>query len=389
MEFFYFVEANALIIMLGCWLAFMIKKEGTLRASNQIFFRMAICNTAMLALEAACDFVNGRPENSFYISNIILNAMRLVIAAYASQTWLLYTLHFLRPKQSLPKKIQRLIFIPFLLVSAFVIASIFTGWVFYVNRYTNLYTRGKFAFIHMIATYGYFGNAANYALIKMLRSRCRCSNKMCCTNFLVFVVMPVASGAVNLINPYLNIICFFLLISLFLIFTRVQFSQIVLDGLTGVNNRNCFDNYLYSISADKPFSACLFMMDINSFKEINDSFGHPEGDQALEQTAKIISQIFKDENCMIARYGGDEFAVLAVSPEPLRKVDANAEALRLALYKAFAEYNSSSSKPYELTLSAGYAYMIGRGEADAQQLIRASDIDLYNEKQRIHRSNYS
>ena len=389
MEFFYFVEANALIIMLGCWLAFMIKKEGTLRASNQIFFRMAICNTAVLALEAACAFVNGRPENSFYISNIILNAMRLVIAAYASQTWLLYTLHFLRPKQSLPKKIQRLIFIPFFLVSAFVIASIFTGWVFYINRYTNLYTRGKFAFIHMIATYGYFGNAANYALIKMLRSRCRCSNKMCYTNFLVFVVMPVASGAVNLMNPYLNIIWVFLLISLFLIFTRVQFSQIVLDGLTGVNNRNCFDNYLYSISADKPFSACLFMMDINSFKEINDSFGHPEGDQALEQTAKIISQIFKDENCMIARYGGDEFAVLAVSPEPLRKVDANAEALRLALYKAFAEYNSSSSKPYELTLSAGYAYMIGRGEADAQQLIRASDIDLYNEKQRIHRSNYS
>ncbi|MBR3550059.1 MAG: GGDEF domain-containing protein [Treponema sp.] len=386
MEFVYFVEANALSLMLGLWLALTVKKEGSLRASNQIFFRMAICTTVVLALEAACSLVNGRPGNSFYIANIILNAVRLILAAYASQTWLLYTLHFLRPKQTLPRRIRKMIFIPFLIVAAFVALSVFTRWVFYVDKYTNLYTRGKFCFIHMIATYGYFGNAANYALIKMLRSRCRYSNKMCCTNFLVFVVMPVASGAVNLMNPYLNIIWVFLLISLFLIFTRVQFSQIVLDGLTGVNNRNCFDNYLYSISTDKPFSACLFMMDINSFKEINDSFGHPEGDQALEQTAKIISQIFKDENCMIARYGGDEFAVLAVSPEPFRKVDANAEALRLALYKAFAEYNSSSGKPYELTVSVGYAFMIGRDEVDAQQLIKASDSDLYREKQRVHSS---
>ena len=68
MEFFYFVEANALSIMLGCWLALMVKKEGTLRASNQIFFRMAICTTAVLALEASCSLVNGRAENSFYFS---------------------------------------------------------------------------------------------------------------------------------------------------------------------------------------------------------------------------------------------------------------------------------------------------------------------------------
>ncbi|MCR5319290.1 MAG: diguanylate cyclase [Treponema sp.] len=388
MEFVYFVEANALSLMLGLWLALTVKKEGSLRASNQIFFRMAICTTIVLALEAACSLVNGRPEKSFYIANIILNAVRLILAAYASQIWLLYTLHFLRPKQTLPKRIRKMIFIPFVIVSAFVALSTFTRWVFYVDKYTNLYTRGKFCFIHMIATYGYFGSASSFALIKMFGGKCR-SNKMCCTNFLVFVLMPIISGIVTLINPYLNIIWIFLLISLFLIFTRVQFAQIVKDGLTGVNNRNCFDNYLYSISADKPFSACLFMMDINFFKDINDSFGHPEGDQALEQTAKIISQIFKDENCMIARYGGDEFAVLTVSPEPLKKVNTNAESLRLALYKAFAEYNSSTSKPYELTLSVGYAYMIGRGETDAQQLIRASDIDLYNEKQRIHRSNYS
>lgn len=387
MEFFYFVEANALIIMLGCWLAFMIKKEGTLRASNQIFFRMAICNTAVLALEAACAFVNGRAENSFYISNIILNAMRLVLAAYASQTWLLYTLHFLRPKQSLPKKIQRLIFIPFLVVSAFVIASIFTGWVFYINKYTNLYTRGKFCFIHMIATYGYLGSASCFALFKMLHCRRR-PDKMCCTYILVFVAMPVLSGIVTAINPYLNIVWIFVMLSLFVLFTRVQFAQIVLDGLTGVNNRNSFDNYLYSVSSGKAFSACLFMMDINFFKDINDGYGHPEGDQALEQTAKILTQVFKDENCMIARYGGDEFAVLMVSGDQLTSVPVNAESLRLALYKAFADYNSSSGKPYELTVSVGYAFMIGRDEVDAQQLIKASDSDLYREKQRIHNSKY-
>ncbi|MBQ2206489.1 MAG: diguanylate cyclase [Treponema sp.] len=100
----------------------------------------------------------------------------------------------------------------------------------------------------------------------------------------------------------------------------------------------------------------------------------------------MLTQIFKDENCMIARYGGDEFAVLMVSGDQLTSVPVNAEALRLALYKAFAEYNSSSGKPYELTVSVGYAFMIGRDEVDAQQLIKASDSDLYREKQRVHSS---
>ncbi len=387
MEFFYFVEANALSIMLGCWLALMVKKEGTLRASNQIFFRMAICTTAVLALEASCSLVNGRAENSFYFSNIILNAIRLVLAAYASYTWLLYTLHFLRPKQSLPQRLRHLMFIPFVIVSFFVLGSIFTRWIFYVDKYTNLYTRGKFCFIHMIATYGYLGSASCFALFKTIK--CRRSNKMCCTYILVFVMVPIVSGIITTINPYFNIVWIFILISLFVLFTQVQFSQIVRDGLTGVNNRNSFDNYIYSISDGKAFSSCLFMIDINFFKDINDTYGHPEGDQALEQTAKILSQIFKEENCMIARYGGDEFAVLILSPDPMQKVSVNAEALRLALYKAFAEYNSSSGKPYELTISAGYSFMMGRDEAAAQELIKSSDTDLYREKQRIHNIRFS
>ncbi|MBP5695079.1 MAG: diguanylate cyclase [Treponema sp.] len=387
MEFFYFVEANALSIMLGCWLALMVKKEGTLRASNQIFFRMAICTTAVLALEASCSLVNGRAENSFYFSNIILNAIRLVLAAYASYTWLLYTLHFLRPKQSLPKRIRHLMLIPFVIVSIFVLVSIFTRWIFYVDKYTNLYTRGKFCFIHMIATYGYLGSASCFALFKTIK--CRRSNKMCCTYILVFVMVPIVSGIITTINPYFNIVWIFILISLFVLFTQVQFSQIVRDGLTGVNNRNSFDNYIYSISDGKAFSSCLFMIDINFFKDINDTYGHPEGDQALEQTAKILSQIFKEENCMIARYGGDEFAELILSSDPMQKVSVNAEALRLALYKAFAEYNSSSGKPYELTISAGYSFMMGRDEAAAQELIRSSDTDLYREKQRIHNIRFS
>jgi len=383
MELFYFLEANLLCLLLGIWLSLMIKKEGTLRASNQIFFRMSVCTTCALALDTACSFVNGKAENSFYLANIILNTARLIIAAYASQTWLLYTLHFLRPKQSLPKKIQRIMLIPFIVVSIFVMISVFTGWIFFVDKYTNLYTRGKFYFIHMIATYGYFGFSAHFSLMKTLKCG-RLSDRMCSTNFLVFVMMPVISGIITMLFPYFNIVWIFVMISLFVLFTRVQFARILQDGLTGVNNRNCFDDYIYSISAGKAFSACLFMMDINFFKDINDSYGHPEGDQALEQTAKILSKIFKDENCMIARYGGDEFAVLIVSNDQMKIVPVNAESLRLGIYKAFAEYNASSGKPYELTVSVGYSFMIGHGENAAQQMIKASDSDLYREKQRIH-----
>ncbi len=86
-----------------------------------------------------------------------------------------------------------------------------------------------------------------------------------------------------------------------------------LDPLTGLANRKAFDEYitrsieLHSLLGQP---ASLMMIDVDNFKDINDSHGHPAGDIALRQIANVLSRTFLRRVDFVCRYGGDEFAVI-------------------------------------------------------------------------------
>ncbi len=88
------------------------------------------------------------------------------------------------------------------------------------------------------------------------------------------------------------------------------------DALTGVLNRSSFEKILRSKienfnKTGEPF--CLFMIDLDKFKEINDLYGHVAGDEALSQIANMIKKELRKPD-VVARYGGDEFAVIVHAP---------------------------------------------------------------------------
>ena len=84
-------------------------------------------------------------------------------------------------------------------------------------------------------------------------------------------------------------------------------SLIETDPLTGLLNRNSWNDNLEKLSvSDNSFS--VIFIDIDNFKNINDSYGHQKGDQVLKLTSKWLKNIFRDED-MIFRLGGDEFAI--------------------------------------------------------------------------------
>ena len=79
----------------------------------------------------------------------------------------------------------------------------------------------------------------------------------------------------------------------------------LIDGLTGIRNRMALRN-------DYPFyqkhAVTVMMLDLNCFKEINDTLGHEEGDRVLKETASLLSHFFGNGHCY--RFGGDEFLVI-------------------------------------------------------------------------------
>ncbi len=82
-------------------------------------------------------------------------------------------------------------------------------------------------------------------------------------------------------------------------------------------NNMCY-TYLYEQMDKHAKDGMLWLMllDIDAFKSINDTYGHIEGDTALKKTAHVLQAVCNQHNCFLARYGGDEFVLAAITADP-------------------------------------------------------------------------
>jgi diguanylate cyclase (GGDEF)-like protein len=119
-------------------------------------------------------------------------------------------------------------------------------------------------------------------------------------------------------------------------------------------------------------SLYLFVLDLDKFKDINDNFGHHEGDRALITVAEVLKRICGPKGCFISRFGGDEFNLVADLPDM-----AAAEAIKFAINYEIAQ--RAASLPYRLSLSIGFAASRGKGET-LKDLFERADDALYREK---------
>ncbi|MBD0267863.1 MAG: diguanylate cyclase [Cyanobacteria bacterium Co-bin8] len=152
------------------------------------------------------------------------------------------------------------------------------------------------------------------------------------------------------------------------------------DGLTGLANRTRFDEHLRQEwqrlkRIQAPLS--LILCDVDCFKLFNDTYGHPRGDQCLQQ----VSGILKDSACraadLAARYGGEEFAL--VLPETdLEGALQVAEKIRQRLQDLSIPHHSSVHQ--QVTLSLGVATLVPTEQGNPQALIRVADEHLYQAK---------
>lgn len=156
-----------------------------------------------------------------------------------------------------------------------------------------------------------------------------------------------------------------------------------LDGLTGIANRRSFDRFLdeeWRRSLRKGHDISILMLDIDFFKNYNDHYGHPQGDECLKQVAGVIAQAMPRAGDFAARYGGEEFA--CVLPETDREgALAVAERILHRVRELKIPHAQSKVEPY-LTVSIGAAtVMAPKVDARAAELVAMGDQALYRAKE--------
>ncbi|PID15946.1 MULTISPECIES: diguanylate cyclase [unclassified Sporosarcina] len=151
-------------------------------------------------------------------------------------------------------------------------------------------------------------------------------------------------------------------------------SSMITDSLTGVGNRRYFDETINTLAkkADQSEAAfSLVIIDLDHFKQVNDLYGHPAGDEVLRMFGKIIKEE-KREGDYVCRYGGEEFALLFCN--------SKAEDTVHAVERIRAKFNNtiftSGDETFHVTFSAGSATY----EGNTANMISAADQALYEAK---------
>jgi diguanylate cyclase (GGDEF)-like protein/PAS domain S-box-containing protein len=152
----------------------------------------------------------------------------------------------------------------------------------------------------------------------------------------------------------------------------------LIDELTGLYNRRGFlavtEQHVAAIRRDNKIPIVLYA-DLDGLKEINDSYGHHEGDRALAITAQILKETFRSSD-ILARLGGDEFVALAAIEE-----DEGAESLTDRLRAQFEASNALRTRPYNLSVSVGVAHF-ENDRYSIEDLMAQADRAMYEEKRR-------
>ncbi|MCI0402466.1 MAG: diguanylate cyclase [Acidobacteria bacterium] len=157
----------------------------------------------------------------------------------------------------------------------------------------------------------------------------------------------------------------------------------LVDELTGLYNRRGFlvlAEQQQKIGRRTRRGFLLFFLDLDGLKEINDNFGHKEGDHAIVKASEVLKEAFRGSD-IIARLGGDEFAVLAVEADT-----GAAQRPLMELEHELKELKARKELPYNISLSIGVARSNPNNDESIEQLLTQADAFMYEEKRNKRRA---
>lgn len=154
------------------------------------------------------------------------------------------------------------------------------------------------------------------------------------------------------------------------------------DGLTGLYNRRRFDQVFQmewrrSLRSLRPLA--LLMIDVDCFKDLNDTYGHQRGDDCLREIARVLEEQPRRGHDMVARFGGEEFAVLLPGADVAGAMRI-AENIRRAVEGQRIEHKRSAVGPY-VTVSVGVSSRIPQLNETTETMLYDADMALYAAKQ--------
>ena len=273
--------------------------------------------------------------------------------------------------------------IPAILSIVLIVLSPVTGWIYSLSE-KNLLIHGPLYVVMLLSTSLYLIAVvliAGYHMFTAKTASRRHSSRALFFSVMMIIIFVILDDL--LYKASILPVAIFAVI--LVIFINMQESNINSDALTGMNNRrkamDFLTDRLVNVSEEHPLF--LYIGDLNSFKSINDIYGHAEGDAALIICSNVLKQAISRYDGFAARYGGDEFLLSWEPDRKASKEEADPEQLIKQIKEALAEQARELKKPYALSMCMGYAVCTDKNEP-LGAYIREADAMLYKRKTEFH-----
>lgn len=240
--------------------------------------------------------------------------------------------------------------IPLSLTLAVLALNHYNHCLFYLDE-NGIYRRGSLNILGFLIPCLYLGFCVIHALTKAFQKENYVKRKNY-LNLAGFALPTTIPCVLQIFIAGTPLPCIGLSASVLLVYMTSQELLVSIDPLTKLNNRNHMVRYLnHKIEHyERKNYLFLLLLDLDQFKQVNDNWGHVEGDHALIRFASVLKQVSSIFNCFISRYGGDEFLIVYETEDK-----KNLGALCDAIHKTLEESNRRAKKEYLLSTSIGCA----------------------------------
>jgi len=262
------------------------------------------------------------------------------------------------------------IFYIILAVNAVVqLISVKFGWLYYINE-ENVYVRGPVYCLYVIFYMQLTLLFVYYIVVKGRQYQSFSRSSIVAISAFLALTLPIQIIFSSIRTSFLTVE-----FALIMAYIYINNLLIQIDKLSGMLNRWQYEKMLKRIN----YPTCVFIFDVDSFKTINDTFGHRVGDRALQLAASEIKKHFAKEGYCF-RIGGDEFCVILKKKS--RYAKAQSDEMLWALIDRF-ETNIKEihlNEPTFTGVSVGYAF--ADEPFDINWAIEKADMMMYKKKRR-------
>ena len=369
------ISAVGIILLSIVWSS--QRQSASASAAQRRFNNLIYATMAMLVVDAGCWLIDGTQFRLARHFNYALETVYYALHVILPYLWALYVEGALSLDIRAASRRTTIATIPLLIFIIALLPNLKYEFVFSIDA-QNVYHREFGFYIYSGLSYAYLLYGSIRSLIKAKGAVWVDDRKRYYT--LAFnAILPSLGGIIQLLFYGVSLTWILVTVSILLVHLDSQNRQISADPLTGLNNRRELSKYLLRELGDRDPNRIggltLVMMDVDGFKQINDTYGHFYGDSLLVAVSEILKTSCRNTNAFLARYGGDEFCIVMPA-----SADAGAQEILDQVQQNVSEWNKTHQDMKPISLSIGYAMWDPKLDKSYETLLSRADARMYEVK---------